>query len=421
MLVVEPKTGSKATIYRDDDRGKDIYIITFYSEGQRQRIVRRDFEDAFKLAQQVVVELGDGGQDVLPLWGKERRVYENALDLLRPTGLSLDAAAAQLVEAMKILGGMASLKEAAELTKRHRPRVANNVTVQAVVDELLEAKEADGVTKLHLRDLRTRLNRFAKAHQCPIVYITTQEVEKFLRSLGVSKRTRKNFLTTIGTLLHYAKAQGYLPDDHPGVSKVAKLRKEPPNIGILTPDEMTKLLAAAKGEVRVALLLGGFAGLRSAEIVRLDWDCIKVEEGHIEVPARCAKTGIRRLPPITDNLREWLRLHQRSSGPVCAYKNLPNQWLKLAKQVGVQWKRNALRHSFISYRVAITKNIPQTALEAGNSVTIIQQHYLKMVTEQKGKEWFAIVPTCPDNVITLPAAATPQPPIETPANTATVT
>ena len=46
-----------------------------------------------------------------------------------------------------------------------------------------------------------------------------------------------------------------------------------------------------------------------------------------------------------------------------------------AKEAGVEWKHNALRHSFISYRVADIKNVDEVALEAGNSPDIIFQHY----------------------------------------------
>jgi len=395
-----------ARIYRQRHRDVYRYEVRYHdADGLPQRTTFASYQEARDTASALVRQLANGGLDMTTLRGKERFVYENALDLLRPTGLTLDAAVAQLAESMKILDGVASLREAAELTRRHRPKTAINISVQAVVDELVKAKEADGLSKLYQRDLRNRLGQFARFFRCPIGYITTPDIERFLRSLKVCRRTRKNFLTTIGTLLNFAKAQGHLPEDHPGVQRVAKQRNDPPNIGVLTPDEMARLLAAAKGEMLLALALGGFAGLRSAEIARLDWSFVKIEEGHIEVPGRIAKTGIRRLPPIADNLREWLRFQQKTSGPVCSYKNLPNQWLKLAKRVGVEWKRNALRHSFISYRVAITKNIPQTALEAGNSVAIIQQHYLKMVTESQAKAWFSIKPSPPTNVIDLPQAA----------------
>jgi len=65
---------------------------------------------------------------------------------------------------------------------------------------------------------------------------------------------------------------------------------------------------------------------------------------------------------------------------------------KCAATAGVPWKQNVLRHSFCSYRLAVTSDVSKVALEAGNSVTMIHAHYKALVTEQAGKEWFAIMP-----------------------------
>ena len=97
--------------------------------------------------------------------------------------------------------------------------------------------------------------------------------------------------------------------------------------------------------------------------------------------------------------------HKKASGPVCAYHNLAIVFARLAKRAGIQWKRNGLRHSFISYRTALTKNVPQVAFEAGNSPQMIYRHYLKAVTESVAKQWFAISPDQPANVIPVPQAA----------------
>ena len=56
------------------------------------------------------------------------------------------------------------------------------------------------------------------------------------------------------------------------------------------------------------------------------------------------------------------------------------------------WKANALRHSFISYRVAKTKDIAAVALEAGNSARMIFAHYRELCTETEAAEWFGILP-----------------------------
>ena len=56
------------------------------------------------------------------------------------------------------------------------------------------------------------------------------------------------------------------------------------------------------------------------------------------------------------------------------------------------WRQNALRHSFISYRVAETGDVARTALEAGNSPKMIFRHYREVVDEEAAKAWFSITP-----------------------------
>jgi hypothetical protein len=56
------------------------------------------------------------------------------------------------------------------------------------------------------------------------------------------------------------------------------------------------------------------------------------------------------------------------------------------------WKHNALRHSFISYRVADIQNVAQVALEAGNSPQMIFKHYRELVRPDAAKAWFSIKP-----------------------------
>ncbi len=56
------------------------------------------------------------------------------------------------------------------------------------------------------------------------------------------------------------------------------------------------------------------------------------------------------------------------------------------------WKHNALRHSFISYRLAGVKNTAQVALEAGNSPQMIFRHYRELVRAVDAEKWFGITP-----------------------------
>ena len=68
----------------------------------------------------------------------------------------------------------------------------------------------------------------------------------------------------------------------------------------------------------------------------------------------------------------------------------------LARAVGIEWPRNVLRHSFITYRIAKVKSADQVALEAGNSASIIFKHifkhYRELATEDAADQWFGILP-----------------------------
>jgi integrase len=128
---------------------------------------------------------------------------------------------------------------------------------------------------------------------------------------------------------------------------------------------------------------------------RLDWAHVDFEQGHVEVPAKAAKVkGRRRLVPMTDNLRAWLIPGAKEKGKLTPLPtSLQQLFRKVTAKADVSWKKNALRHSFISYRCAVTKNVAQVAYEAGNSPAIIHTHYLNCRPEREALAWFAVVPT----------------------------
>ncbi|MDB6025105.1 MAG: hypothetical protein JWM68_1328 [Verrucomicrobiales bacterium] len=64
----------------------------------------------------------------------------------------------------------------------------------------------------------------------------------------------------------------------------------------------------------------------------------------------------------------------------------------VAKFAKIKWPHNALRHSYISYRVAEIQNVAQVALEARNSPNIIFSNYRELVKAADAKKWFAITP-----------------------------
>ena len=70
-----------------------------------------------------------------------------------------------------------------------------------------------------------------------------------------------------------------------------------------------------------------------------------------------------------------------------------NQITAIAKKLVIDpWPNNVLRHSFISYRLALIKNASQVAEEAGTSVEKIRSNYDEMATKSDAEKWFSVFP-----------------------------
>ena len=157
------------------------------------------------------------------------------------------------------------------------------------------------------------------------------------------------------------------------------------------------------------LAVAAFCGLRTAEIMRLYWSEVHLTgtERFVEIKAGNANTASRRTVPITDNCAAWLEHYAKPSGPVINLSRADKQlFLYLAEKSGVPWKHNGLRHSFISYRLGVVKDVGQVSLEAGNSPQMVFKHYCQLVRESEAKAWFSIIPPTPaENVVPLQIAA----------------
>jgi len=68
------------------------------------------------------------------------------------------------------------------------------------------------------------------------------------------------------------------------------------------------------------------------------------------------------------------------------------KFARMCKAARVDWKRNALRHSFGSYRMEMIKNAGQVALKMGNSPAMVKKHYYEIVDSAPATAYWAIKP-----------------------------
>jgi integrase len=377
------------------------------TEGRRETRKFSDLAVAQKEAELTAAKLASGEADVLTLSSVERAQYLRAKPLLDSAGVPLLAAVEDYTAARRLLPEGVTLLAAVETYRNRHSAGDRSLTVADAVKKYLADRRGAGCSEAHLANLEIRLGRLAAAFQMPLVDLTIQQMRLFLdnqrndaRGGGaeLAAQTRRSNLKTMRAFIAHAVRQRWLSKDwNEDMAAISMPGNDHGPILVFTPDEIARLLRAAQEvapELLPYLAVGAFAGLRAAEMNRLDWAHVDFEMGHVEVPAKAAKVkGRRRLVPMSDNLRAWLTPVATEQGKLTP---LPTRLQKLFRKVtgkaGVPWKRNALRHSFISYRCAVTKNVAQVSYEAGNSPAIIHTHYLNCRPEREALAWFAVVP-----------------------------
>lgn len=300
-----------------------------------------------------------------------------------------------------------SLAEAARIVVKQHAVMRERLTVSQLYARFMAApgrRKSQAIPRrpLTVINLTWRLNRFerdfGKRMACEV---TTSEVQVWLALLGqLSAISFNNHRRVLHAMFAYGLSEGYLASN-----PIAKIQlyvvphKAPP---ILTVDDAERLLNAAwASETRLGLLgfvvLGLFAGIRRAELERLDWSAVKWERKMVTVDGTIAKSGSIRNVTLSENALAWLASQSAKTGPVCP-RNIKIRLRELWKLAGFKKEgRNELRHSFASYHYDLHQNGPLTAAQLGHSTGthLLFTHYRSLVQLGEGKRYFSILPPTP--------------------------
>ena len=304
----------------------------------------------------------------------------------------------------------ATLRDAVEFYLPHLAATKRSCTASALIDELIQAKEADGASTRYLADLRGRLKHFASVFGArSVASITAPQVDEWLRSLcdkqsgkRLSAVTRNHFRRLLVVAFNFARSRGYCVANPAEQSAKAKEIQSP--VGILSATQTARLLENSVPELLPYVAIGAFAGLRRAELERLDWKEVDLQSGLIEVTAANAKSARRRFVKIQPNLLRWLQPYAQLSGSVTppGYGKL---LLAARESAGIsQWPPNALRHGFASYHLAHFNDAAALALELGHTNSqLVFQHYRQLVKPRDAERYWSIAPATAEVVQFAPA------------------
>jgi integrase len=367
----------KVRPYRDNRRPHLKYVVNVKEEGKRSRSFFETKREAETFAEQKNIELLNGGIEAAQFPSALRVMAREAATTLAPFGKNI--------------------RDAVGFYLPHLQAMNRTCTFRTLTDELLIAKKKDGSSARYLGDLRSRLGQFAASMgNKTVASLTARDVDEWLRALEVSATTRNNFRRVLIVAFNFAQAGGYCVGNPAEASAKAKEVETP--VGILTVDETSRLLASAPPRLLPYVAIGAFAGLRRAELERVEWKEVDFRAGVIEVTATKAKSARRRVVKIMPNLAQWLRPYVENRGNVT-----PSEYRELldaareAASIEV-WPNNALRHSFASYHLARFKDAAALAHELGHTnATLIYQHYRQVVRPAQAARYWRITPTTASN------------------------
>jgi integrase len=360
-------------------------LNVWHPTGKRERSYFETKEAAQAAEQVKSVEVQRLGWKALGIDDRLRLEALDAKEKLEPFGVSLTQVVAEYI----------------------RRRGSATVTVDQVAELFLASREKKNRSQKHLDSLRRIFNRFGEAFpKARLADITGDEIEGWLEGLGVGPVTFNTYRTLLHSLFGFATQKKFCVENP--VKAVDSMTVKADEVGILSPDQLKRLLEACAKDVRATVAIGAFAGIRPEEIARLTWHEVSLERGIITVAGAKSKTAQHRYVKILPCLETWLRpLIDSGSVQKDNFRRRYDEARRLAgfalrgnqrqrhdeDESLVLWPHDALRHSFASYHLAKFQNAPALALEMGHqSNALIFSNYRRRVSEEAAKAYFDLVP-----------------------------
>ena len=377
---------------------------------------------ALAAARDRAAKLSGFGARVAATTGQDVSVLLACSDQLSLLGVRLPDAVRSLSGWLHTFKSLSAIDAALAVAQSQAGTAATvkDITVQQAVDDFIAEHETNGESsELHIRDMRSRLTRFAKSFVCSVSTITTPMLQEWLNNNNGTSANYEHNRRIVCNFFGWCYCHGFhienpaaTPKKHlrvPGKLYLQKRTVQAGKVRVFSPEEMSKLLAAASLEILPMLVFGGLCGLRMSEFARARWQDIDWQNKRMIVGENEGKTTeSRRTFSLSENVLAYLADYKTRKGFIWTDRapkfiqtidRICTQQGKLAKAAGVPWKQNALRHAYISYRLVLKHPVADVATDAGNSPAVINRNYKSLrfddgsfITEKDAQAWFNLKP-----------------------------
>lgn len=367
-----------------------VFAVAWHVGGGRKMRQFTNLKEADAEAKLKADQLAAGKIDATSLTADDANTL---VEVRRLAGEMPPVAAMQEWRKARDLVGVDLLRACDQWAQRHGKTLQGKTVAQAV-EEFIAAKRRQGVDTgaSYQKVLPHFRNSFGESQ---LRNLSASVMQDWLDRSFAHPVSRNTVRKRIVTLFRWARKQSILPRDiQTEAERTERAQEGPMEIGIISPETLRAVMRLIRDKAPhylPALVLAAFCGLRRAEVHGQDWRDIELERKFVRVTRGKKGTPARRLIPLCDAAIEWLVPHRQKTGPICTNFAI-DRIRDIARTAEYDLADNGFRHSFISYRVAATGNIPETSIEAGNSVAMIHKHYRELATKPEAEAWFGVTP-----------------------------
>ena len=322
---------------------------------------------------------------------KTERQNQGVAALALPQAIKVDASKASAL----LIPHNVSLEEAAKYYLNHVIAYRNAPLINQIAEQMIAEAEKNDRRDRTVAELKSRLRTFAEGFPDQrLSELTIEEIKAWVdEDEDWSARTRINYLTKISQLYNYALKHNWV--DANLAERIDRPSAEDSEPKIFTVEQAENLLKNAnKFGLLPYVALGLFAGLRSAELMQLDWRDVKFEDKAVVVGQQVAKRRSRQVVEMCDALYAWLSLLTKLNGKIVDAKEFRDNMDELRKAAELEaWPHNGLRHSFGSYHLAFYGDAVKTAGQMGHrSSDVIHNHYKALVLKTEAEKFWNLKP-----------------------------
>lgn len=371
---------------------RDRWAVSYFFGGQRKRLF-------FRTEKEAVAE-----------W---KRVAADAARYGTQAALYSDADRAEFAEAKRIVGD-ADLRAVALDWVAMQSSVSQQATVADAVKLFLVQKEDQGRSGRHQATLKSHLERFAASMGRREAHLLSgNEIMAWLGGLGVEPRTLRNYHMSLANFFNWAERRGMVPKSPTASIAEADLPTVPQKAkGVLTVDQAAAMMAwmeSNRPHYVACYALQCFAGIRAAEVARVQWNWIDINAKTITLPGWFEVDGKQVqgtktaddwvLHDLPDNLWAWLKAYKgegRWRWPASKPTEIIRRELARIPEHAINpWPQNAMRHTFCTMAISMHQSADKVALWSRhtNARQLYKSYVAKLVSKADAERYFSIVPT----------------------------